>query len=60
MKVCFPVAEVNGIASEVYGHFGSAPVADIKRSDYGNTCLLIVRAYFHCIRQKRVCKEILP
>ena len=25
MKVCFPVAEVNGIASEVYGHFGSAP-----------------------------------
>ncbi|MBU4357601.1 MAG: NifB/NifX family molybdenum-iron cluster-binding protein [Thermodesulfovibrionales bacterium] len=25
MKVCFPVAEVNGVASEVYGHFGSAP-----------------------------------
>lgn len=26
MKICFPVAEVKGIESEVYGHFGSAPV----------------------------------
>lgn len=25
MKICFPVAESQGIASEVYGHFGSAP-----------------------------------
>ncbi len=25
MKVCFAVAQVNGIESEVYGHFGSAP-----------------------------------
>jgi len=25
MKVCFPVAEVKGIDSEIYGHFGSAP-----------------------------------
>ena len=24
MKICFPVAEVKGIESEVYGHFGSA------------------------------------
>jgi predicted Fe-Mo cluster-binding NifX family protein len=24
MKVCFPVSEVKGIESEVYGHFGSA------------------------------------
>ena len=25
MKVCFPVAKVEGMESEVYGHFGSAP-----------------------------------
>jgi predicted Fe-Mo cluster-binding NifX family protein len=26
MKVCFPVVEAKGLSSEVYGHFGSAPV----------------------------------
>lgn len=25
MKICFPVAEANGMESEVHGHFGSAP-----------------------------------
>ena len=25
MKVCFPVMEQQGLASQVYGHFGSAP-----------------------------------
>lgn len=25
MKICFPVAENQGLESEVYGHFGSAP-----------------------------------
>jgi len=25
MKICFPVAKVDGMESEVYGHFGSAP-----------------------------------
>ncbi len=25
MKLCFPVKEVSGLESEVYGHFGSAP-----------------------------------
>lgn len=25
MKVCFPVAKAEGLDSEVYGHFGSAP-----------------------------------
>jgi predicted Fe-Mo cluster-binding NifX family protein len=25
MKICFPVAENQGMESEVYGHFGSAP-----------------------------------
>jgi predicted Fe-Mo cluster-binding NifX family protein len=26
MKVCFPAEAANGVDSEVYGHFGSAPV----------------------------------
>ena len=26
MKVCFPVVKADGLESEVYGHFGSAPV----------------------------------
>ena len=26
MKVCFPVEDAKGVDSEVYGHFGSAPV----------------------------------
>ena len=26
MKICFPVEADNGMDSEVYGHFGSAPV----------------------------------
>ena len=25
MKICFPVLENNGVDSEIYGHFGSAP-----------------------------------
>ena len=25
MRVCFPVSEVEGMESKVYGHFGSAP-----------------------------------
>jgi len=33
MKICFPVAEVKGIESEVYGHFGSAPVFLIVETD---------------------------
>jgi predicted Fe-Mo cluster-binding NifX family protein len=26
MKICFPVESDNGLESDVYGHFGSAPV----------------------------------
>jgi predicted Fe-Mo cluster-binding NifX family protein len=33
MKVCFPVAEVKGISSEVYGHFGSAPAFVIVETE---------------------------
>ena len=37
MKVCFPVQENNGLASLVYGHFGSAPgfiVVDMATCEY--------------------------
>lgn len=36
MKVCFPVVEDQGLASQVHGHFGSAPgflVVDIKTDE---------------------------
>ncbi|MEW6585432.1 MAG: NifB/NifX family molybdenum-iron cluster-binding protein [Nitrospirota bacterium] len=33
MKICFPVAAPNGLASEVYGHFGSAPSFIVVETD---------------------------
>ncbi|MBS1112800.1 MAG: Dinitrogenase iron-molybdenum cofactor biosynthesis protein [Nitrospirae bacterium] len=33
MKICFPVAEAQGMASEVYGHFGSAPAFVIVETE---------------------------
>ena len=36
MKVCFPVAEVRGMDSEIYGHFGSAPAFIIVETDDNN------------------------
>jgi len=36
MKVCFPVSENQGLESQVYGHFGSAPgfvVVDMETSE---------------------------
>jgi predicted Fe-Mo cluster-binding NifX family protein len=33
MKVCFPVEESKGMESEVYGHFGSAPVFLVIETD---------------------------
>ncbi|MBF0505947.1 MAG: NifB/NifX family molybdenum-iron cluster-binding protein [Nitrospirae bacterium] len=36
MRLCFPVLENNGMNSEVYGHFGSAPlfiIVDTEKSD---------------------------
>lgn len=35
MKVCFPVAEDRGLASEVYGHFGSAPLFIVVDTEAG-------------------------
>jgi predicted Fe-Mo cluster-binding NifX family protein len=33
MKVCFPVVEDKGLDSEVYGHFGSAPLFIVVDTD---------------------------
>ncbi len=33
MKVCFPVLKANGLDSEVYGHFGSAPAFLVIETD---------------------------
>jgi predicted Fe-Mo cluster-binding NifX family protein len=33
VKICFPVKEVNGLDSEVYGHFGSAPAFIVFNSE---------------------------
>ncbi len=33
MKLCFPVQEVSGLESKVYGHFGSAPAFVLVDSD---------------------------
>ena len=37
MKVCFPVSENQGLSSQVFNHFGSAPefvVVDIITSEF--------------------------
>jgi predicted Fe-Mo cluster-binding NifX family protein len=33
MKICFPVLKADGLESEVYGHFGSAPVFIVVETD---------------------------
>jgi predicted Fe-Mo cluster-binding NifX family protein len=33
MKICFPVLNTNGLESEVYGHFGSAPSFIVVETD---------------------------
>lgn len=35
MRVCFPIKENEGLQSEVYGHFGSAPAFLVVESDTG-------------------------
>jgi len=37
MKLCIPVAENNGLESQVYGHFGSAPVYAVRDTELGHT-----------------------
>ncbi len=36
MKVCFPVEQEQGLASVIYGHFGSAPAFVIIDTEHGN------------------------
>jgi predicted Fe-Mo cluster-binding NifX family protein len=40
MKVCFPVKEAQGLDSEVYGHFGSAPAFMVVDSESGDSTVL--------------------
>ena len=40
MKVCFPVESDKGLASPVYGHFGSAPVFMMVNTDEGSCTAL--------------------
>jgi predicted Fe-Mo cluster-binding NifX family protein len=37
MKVCFPVLKAEGMDSEVYGHFGSAPAFMVVETDNNTT-----------------------
>ncbi|MEW6068629.1 MAG: NifB/NifX family molybdenum-iron cluster-binding protein [Nitrospirota bacterium] len=40
MKICFPIMNPDGLESEVYGHFGSAPAFIIVETD-NNTLTII-------------------
>lgn len=40
MKVCFPIKSDEGLASKVYGHFGSAPYFMIYDTDNKETKLI--------------------
>lgn len=41
MKICFPVAEDKGLESEVYGHFGSAPLFIVVDTEAGTAGKII-------------------
>jgi len=41
MKICFPVSINNGLSSEVFNHFGSAPefvVVDVVSNEFESIC----------------------
>lgn len=40
MKICFPVLKADGLESEVYGHFGSAPVFLFVETDGNNVTII--------------------
>jgi predicted Fe-Mo cluster-binding NifX family protein len=46
MKVCFPVSKTNGLKSEVYEHFGSAPAFIVVETD-SNTVTTITNKDQH-------------
>lgn len=41
MKVCFPVREDRSVQSEVYGHFGSAPMFVMADTETGETTAVL-------------------
>lgn len=47
MKICFPVSTPNGMESEVYGHFGSAPVFLVVETDSNKITTISNRDQHH-------------
>jgi predicted Fe-Mo cluster-binding NifX family protein len=47
MKICFPVSAANGVDSEVYGHFGSAPAFIIVETDESRVTTINNRDQHH-------------
>jgi len=47
MKICFPVESNEGLNSEVYGHFGSAPLFVMVDSETREVCEVVNRDQQH-------------
>jgi predicted Fe-Mo cluster-binding NifX family protein len=47
MKVCFPVENNQGLASAVFGHFGSAPLFVVVDTETGQVAEVINRDLHH-------------
>ncbi|MBM4140237.1 MAG: diguanylate cyclase [Nitrospira sp.] len=47
MKVCFPVLKPEGLESEVYGHFGSAPVFIVVETGKNNCTIITNKDQHH-------------
>ena len=47
MKVCFPVLKAEGLESEVYGHFGSAPSFFVIDTEDSNAATIINKDQNH-------------
>ncbi len=47
MKVCFPVLVAHGLESEVYGHFGSAPVFLVVETDKNDFTIITNKDQHH-------------
>ena len=47
MKLCFPVAKNEGLDSQVFGHFGSAPMFVVVDADAGQVAEVVNRDLHH-------------
>lgn len=47
MKICFPIEENTGVASQIYGHFGSAPMFMIVNTENGELTVINNRDQIH-------------